>query len=82
MEEITVPSFRVALRKGKAVPGKPHLLVGEQIGTSMYTWNHIYDLKACTQHNDEGGQCQRGHGEEHSSGLALKASSARLSSLE
>jgi len=63
MEEITVPSFRVALHTGKPGAGKPQLLIGKQIGTSMYTWNHIYSLK----------YRQQGGNQDGDSDLALKA---------
>lgn len=66
MEEITVSSFRASLRKGKAVPGKPALVIGKQIGTSLYTWNRIHEcLERAT--TDTGHQQQ-------DSNLVIKAS--------
>jgi hypothetical protein len=66
MDEITVPSFRLALKKGKSVPGKPDLLIGKQIGTSLYTWNHIHELGRVKDQQQQ---------QTEDSGLAIKVGS-------
>ena len=77
MDEITVPSFRCPLSKGSIVPGRPELLIGKKIGTSLYTWNHIYE---CLQQQHQQQQ-QQTHPNQHQqarkledSELAIKAS--------
>lgn len=72
MEQITVPSFRIALGKGKAVPGKPDLLIGKQIGTSLYTWNHIYEVKHIKDGRSSHQGQQQQQQQEEDANLAIK----------
>lgn len=87
MQEITVPSFRLALRKGKNVPGSD-LVIGRRIGSSLYTWNHIHELQPQSpqqqQQQNQSDQQQQQHTQDDQqhrfqTDLAIKASAASCS---
>lgn len=52
------------------LPCKPNLVIGKQIGTSLYTWNRVYDLQLKQSNNHPGNTTNHTSDLMRSSGLA------------